>query len=132
MPTHDPRDSQAVAEAFSGHRFADVYDRLDSDVRWVVPGQQTLAGKDAVVAACESTLADMSQLASTEFSRFVAVGDAHVAAVDAIGRYVSHDGSTSVVSSADIYEFDDDGLVITITSYAVELPDPGHSGQARS
>jgi hypothetical protein len=29
--------------------------------------------------------------------------------------------SVSVVSSADIYEFDGDGLVTTITSYAVEL-----------
>lgn len=121
MATERPLDSQQVAEAFSRHRFADVYDRLSRDVRWVVPGQKTVAGKDAVVAACESSLAGMSELASTDFSRFVAVGDDRVAAVDAIGRYVSQDGDTSVVSSADVYEFDADGLVVTITSYAVEL-----------
>jgi hypothetical protein len=34
---------------------------------------------------------------------------------------VSSDGSVSVVSSADIYEFDDEGLIAVITSYAVEL-----------
>ena len=40
-------------------------------------------------------------------------------------RAISFDtdpGSTSVVSSADIYEFDGDGLISMITSYAVELP----------
>ena len=121
MPTERPLDPKSVAEAFSGHRFADVYDRLNQDVRWVIPGQETVAGKEAVVAACESSLAELSQLSSTEFSRFVAVGNDRVAAVDAISRYVSQDGSTSVVSSADVYEFDADGLVITITSYAVEL-----------
>ncbi len=43
-------------------------------------------------------------------------------AVDAVARYVDEAGSTSVVSSCDIYEFDGDALV-TITSYAVELPE---------
>lgn len=87
----------------------------------MLPGQDTLEGKDAVVAACDSSAAEMARLASTEFSRFVSVHDDRVAAVDAIGRYVSQDGSVSVVSSADVYEFDGDGRVTTITSYAVEL-----------
>jgi hypothetical protein len=63
----------------------------------------------------------MAQLASAEFSRFVSVAGNRVAAVDAVGRYVSPDGSVSVVSSADIYEFDREGLITAITSYAVEL-----------
>ena len=63
----------------------------------------------------------MAQLASAEFSRFVSVADDRVAAIDAVGRYVSPDGSVSVVSSADVYEFNGDGHVTTITSYAVEL-----------
>lgn len=41
-------------------------------------------------------------------------------AVVAIGCYVGPDG-VSIVSSCDIYEFDDD-LIVAITSYAVELP----------
>ena len=123
MPSAQARSPRAVAEAFSGHRFADVHDRLHEDVRWGLPGQGVIEGKDAVIAACDSTTAEMDHLASTEFSRFVAVGDDRVAAVDAVGHYVSKDGSVSVVSSADIYEFDADGLVVTVTSYAVELDD---------
>jgi ketosteroid isomerase-like protein len=114
-------NTQRIAEAFSGHRFAQTYDRLAPDVQWVLPGQDRIEGRDAVVAACTSAAAEMAELAGTEFSRFVSVAGDRVAAVDAVGRYVSRDGSVSVVSSADIYEFDGDGRVTTITSYAVEL-----------
>ena len=114
-------DTQQIAEAFSRHRFSEVYDHLAADVRWVLPGHDGINGKHDVIAACESSFADMAQLASTEFSRFVSVASDRLAAVDAVGRYVSHDGTVSVVSSADIYEFDADGRVTTITSYAVEL-----------
>jgi hypothetical protein len=114
-------DPQHILEAFSGHRFPEVYDRLAAHVRWVLPGRARIEGRDAVVAACDASLAGMAQLADTEVARFVCVADDRMAAVDAIGRYTSPDGSISVVSSADIYEFDEDGMVTTITSYAVEL-----------
>ena|SRR5688500_2812027 len=113
--------AREIAEAFSGHRFAEAFEHLHDDVRWVVPGHDPLVGRAAVVAACEETSAHLEGLARTEFTRFVVVADDRVAAVDAIGRYVSHDGTTSVVSSADVYELDAEGLVTTITSYAVEL-----------
>lgn len=90
-------------------------------VRWSLPGQAALEGKDAVVAACEESSAEMAQLERTEFLRFVSVAEPTVAAVDAVGRYVSPDGASSTVSSADVYEFDVDGRVVLITSYAVEL-----------
>jgi ketosteroid isomerase-like protein len=119
--TETTMDTKQIAEAFSGHRFTETYDHLADDVRWVVPGHDSIEGKAAVVAACDSSAAEMAELASTEFTRFVSVGGDAAAAVDAIGRYVSPDGSVSVVSSADIYEFDGEGRVTTITSYAVEL-----------
>ena len=110
-----------IAEAFSGHRFTETYEHLSADVRWVLPGQLLVEGRDAVVAACDSSATEMAQLVSTEFSRFVSVAGDGVAAVDAIGRYVDGEGNVSVVSSADIYEFDGDGRVTSITSYTVEL-----------
>ncbi len=112
---------QQIAEAFSSHRFDEVYDLLDEGVTWVVPGQGSIEGKEAVVTTCTGAAAEFAQLAATSFDRFVSVGDASTAAVDAIGRYESTDGSVSVVSSADVYEFNDRGLVDRITSYAVEL-----------
>jgi hypothetical protein len=114
-------NTKSIAEAFSGHRFAEAYDYLAEDVRWVLVGQTTIEGKAAVVEACNASASEMATLASTEFSRFVSVADDRVAAIDAVVRYVSADGGVSVVSSADVYEFDGRGRITTITSYAVEL-----------
>ena len=114
-------DNRQVAEAFSTHHFTATYDRLAPTVRWVSPGHPTLDGKDAVVAACEASAAELADLRAVELTRFVSVADERRAAVDVIARYVSHDDTVSLVSSADVYEFDDAGRVATITSYAVEL-----------
>ena len=113
--------TQQISEAFSGHRFTETYEHLADDVRWVLHGESAIEGKDAVVAACDSSAAEMAEMATVEFSRFDSVAGDRLAVIDAEARYESQDGSVSIVSSADVYEFDDDGLVKTITSYAVEL-----------
>lgn len=73
------------------------------------------------VAACESAAAEFQQQSGNDVLRFVSVAEDRLAAVDAVVRYRGLDGSVSVVASADIYEFDADGLMTTVTSYAVEL-----------
>jgi hypothetical protein len=102
-------------------RSNDVHDRLGNGVRWVVPGQAPIEGRAAVVAACESAASMFADLAGTDVLCFVSVADDHVAAVHATVRYENRDGSVSVVPSADIFEFDADGSLTMITSYAVKL-----------
>lgn len=109
-----------IAESFSRHRFADTFPHLAADVRWVAVGQATTQGRDAVVAACEAATAEMAGT-TVEFTRFVSIAGPDAAAVDVVARYVAPDGEVSVVSSCDIYEFTD-GELVTITSYAVDLP----------
>lgn len=119
-----PRET---AEAFSGHRFRDAYAALSPDIRWTQVGQRVVTGRQTVVDTCEATLAELATTTTTiEFSRFVVVADDNAAAVDVVGQYVDADGTTSVVSSCDVYEFRD-GMVTAITSYAVEL-DPATQG----
>jgi ketosteroid isomerase-like protein len=120
--------TREVAEAFSGHRFEETFDALAPDVVWVSPGQGRIEGRAAVVAACREAAEGMALLTGHEMVRFVVTGDDRVAAVDAVGRYADADGET-FVSSADVYEFDEAGLVVRITSYTVEVggPDPSMS-----
>jgi ketosteroid isomerase-like protein len=114
-----PTDIRALAEAFSSHRFADVYDHLATDVVWVAVGSGSTEGRDAVIAVCESTLSELATT-TTEFERFVSVSSEGVAAVDAVGRYTDADGGVSRVSSCDIYEVRGEQIA-RITSYTVEL-----------
>lgn len=92
-----------------------------SSLPGVVPGQEPIEGKAAVITTCTGAAAEFSGMASASFDRFVSVGNDSTAAVDAIGRYKDQYGSVSAVSSADIYEFSAQGQVVRITSYAVEL-----------
>ncbi len=108
-----------VAEAFSGHRFRDAYAALSPDIRWTCVGAVVLTGRQAVVDACEATLAELAA-GTAEFQRFVVIADGDTVAVDAVGRYTDADGGVSVVSSCDVLEFTD-GALTTITSYTVEL-----------
>ena len=110
-----------LAEAFSSHRFDEVYDHLAEDARWILPGHDPVVGKAAIVAACRDAAAEFAELEATEFTRFVSVADDATAAVDVIAHYVAKDGSVSTVSSADVYEADGNGRIAAITSYAVEL-----------
>jgi ketosteroid isomerase-like protein len=115
--------TRRIAEAFSGHRFRQVYESLADDVRWTTVGGGTVVGKQAVIEVCESTLTELART-RTEFLRRVVMADDEAAAVDVVARYTDADGGVSLVSSCDIYEFANSALT-AITSYAVELdPEP--------
>jgi ketosteroid isomerase-like protein len=108
-----------VAEAFSGHRFAEAYPALADDVRWELVGEDVLVGRQAVIDTCEGTLAELGE-GTTEFLRFVVVADGDRVAIDSIARYTEASGETGLVSSCDVYEFTD-GRLTAIRSYGVEL-----------
>lgn len=113
-------DTAAVATAFSSHRFEEAYAALAPDAVWNAVGQGLFEGRDAIVETCKATAAELATT-TTEFTRFVTVAGTDAVAVDAIARYTGSDGSVSIVSSCDVYEFAGDQLTM-ITSYAVELP----------
>ncbi len=111
-----PRD---IARAFCSHRFAEAYDSLAPDVRWVSRGGTTTEGRQAVIEICEGTLRELADT-TTEFLSFVVIDGGDTVAVDAVGRYVDATGAATAVSSCDIFEFRA-GLVHQITSYTVEV-----------
>ena len=107
-----------IAEAFSRHRFADVYPYLAPDVRWVAHGVAEAVGHDAVVAVCENTLAELKD-STTTYRSFRSIVGTDAVVVDVVAHYAQADGEF-VVASCDLYDFAD-GLVTAITSYTVAL-----------
>ena len=82
----------AIAAAFSGHRFADAYPFLADDVQWELVGGPTLRGPDEVRAACEATLSGLEGI-ETEFRRFRTIVCADSVVVDAIGATAIRTGT---------------------------------------
>ena len=111
---------EAVATAFSGHRFAEAYPSLHDDVRWTLVGSSVIVGREAAIEACEATLAELAGT-TTRFLQFETVVGAAAVAVDAVAEFASDEG-TVTVASCDLYWFQD-GQVVAIRSYAVELAD---------
>lgn len=109
---------EEVARAFSGHEFAKTYPYLRDDIRWDVVGADIVLEKRQVVSSCEYLRKELDGVSVDTQRMRVVVGGSTVV-VDAVTRYEGDDPAT--VSSCDIYEFDDDGLVTQITSYNVEL-----------
>ena len=108
---------EAVATAFSGHRFAEAYPALHEDLRWTLVGSSVIVGREAAIVACESTLAELAD-ATSRFTRFDTIVGTDAVAVDAVAEYESGDG-TVTVASCDLYQFQD-GQVVAIRSYTVE------------
>lgn len=90
-------------------------------MRWILVGGPTLVGTLAAIEACESTLRELAQ-AETTSTKFRTIVGADAVVVDVVGRYSGPDQAKSAVASCDIFDFSD-GLIRTITSYTVELPD---------
>jgi limonene-1,2-epoxide hydrolase len=110
---------EQIAQAFSGHRFAEVYPHFAQDVQWVSVGGSTLHGRDAVIEACEQSSEYLSQV-TTEFRKFRTVVGSDAVVVDTLAEYVDGDKQSSVVASCDIYDFVS-GELEAITSYTVEV-----------
>ena len=109
---------EAVATAFSRHRFAEAYPALHEDLRWTLVGDSVLVGKAAAVEACESTLAGLAETTTT-FTRFDTVVGPDAVVVDSVAAYESPEGAITV-ASCDLYHFRD-GQVVAIRSYTVEV-----------
>lgn len=78
-----------------------------------------MTGKEAVLAACSGSAAELSGV-TTEFTRFKTIVGGDVVVVDSIATYTDSQGDTSIVASCDIFDFEG-GRVSHIRSYNIEL-----------
>lgn len=117
-------DQAEIARAFSQHRFRDALPHLAPDVRWTIVGYSVLEGADAVARTCRDTAGSLDETAAS-WDRCRTVVQDDTVVVEVVGRYTRPDGVTTVATCY-IYEFAD-GLVSSITSYAVEV-DPQSEG----
>jgi len=111
-----PLTPSEIAVAFSSHRFDEAEPYLADDVFWdLVAGAPRLDKAEVLALTAESAEA-LRSITTTFIDQRVIESDDTVV-VDSVVEYVDEDGEKSVVSSCDLYEFEN-GLIVHIRSYA--------------
>lgn len=123
MPDHkrekQNRDVQSrLAQAFSSGRFENVYEHMADDIIWNIVGENIFSGKDAVVAKCKQTAVYFNQV-TTIFNITNSIASKNRVAINGTAEFIRTNKRVAFVSACDVYEFNEEGLLQTITSYCI-------------
>lgn len=109
---------QQTARSFSGGEFETVYPHLADDVVWNVIGEGVYTGKAAVIAQCEQVSAYFKTV-TTDFRTLNIIANDNAVAIDGTAEFLKDGKRLSFVCACDVYRFNDQGEVISITSYCI-------------
>jgi ketosteroid isomerase-like protein len=107
-----------VAKAFFNGEFQLAYPYLASDITWVVVEENQFSGKAAVIENCEQVAAYFRSV-TTRFETHAVIASENKAAVSGIAEFSRNGKQVAFVSACDVYEFDETGMLKTITSYCI-------------
>ena len=113
-------NTKQIAEAISHHQFEKAYEHFSDDITWNMIGGEVIRGKAEVKKICEESATYLATVKTTFTKSKTFVGENFVV-IDSSAEYLDDKNEKSIVSSCDIYEFEDTKLV-EITSYNIELP----------
>lgn len=108
-----------VSEAFSSHKFESVYAYFSDNVKWNIVGRDPLNGKESVINNCNLSAKYLKSV-TTKFIHFKVITENDSVVIDSLAEYTDSETNKSLISSCDIYEFDN-GELFEVTSYCFEL-----------
>jgi hypothetical protein len=112
-----------IASNFSLGKFAEVYDDMADNIRWEIVGQQTLEGKENVKAHCQNIAAYFRSV-TTDFNIHQTVQADGKVAIIGLGEFTREGITISKISACDIYQFDSENKIRSISSYCIEVSKP--------
>lgn len=108
-----------IAEAFSNGKFELTYKYLSDKVKWIVVGENSFEGKKAVVDNCEQT-ANYFKSVTTNFVTQNVIVDGNRVAINGTAEFIRAGKRVAFVSACDVYEFNDNNELESITSYCIQ------------
>ena len=107
-----------IAEAFSNGNFELIYPVLADKVQWTVVGEDFFDGKKAVMENCAQVAGYFKSL-TTDFKTIHILEDNNRVAVSGTAEFIRDGERVNFVSACDVYEFNEDNELQTITSYCI-------------
>lgn len=108
-----------TAEAFSMGRFEETYDRLSEEVVWTVVGENVFIGKNEVVNNCRN-VSDYFRSVDTDFRILGTTYASGKVVVQGTAEFLREGKRMAFVHACDVYEFNEQGKLSSITSYCIE------------
>jgi len=110
---------QEIAQAFSIGDFDLTYQYLSETIEWIVVGESHFKGKQEVVDNCDQTAAYFKSV-TTNFLTKNIIASHNKVAINGTAEFIRDGKSINFVSACDVYEFNDNNELQTITSYCIQ------------
>ena len=108
-----------IAEAFSNGNFELTFPYLADTVQWTVVGDNVSEGKQAVIETCNK-VAGYFKSVTTGFKTINIIAETNRFAINGTAEFMRDGKRVNFVSACDVYEFNNDNKLQTITSYCIE------------
>jgi hypothetical protein len=112
-----------IAQAFSAGQFEKCFNYITEQTIWNTPGEQLLTGLKEIEPFCKGIAAYFSSV-TTDFKQINIIENDRCVAINGTAEFIREGKRIAFVSSCDMYEFDNEKNILSITSYCIsERPD---------
>lgn len=106
-----------IAELLSGADFGKVKDELAENIEWNMYEEPTfIKGKQAVIEFADKVKEYFKSI-TTNFETTGVIEDDNKIAIYGKAEFIRDGKTVNSVNSCDVYEFDEEGKVLTVNSY---------------
>lgn len=108
-----------IAQAFSRGDFEKCFAYLTNQTTWDTPGEQNLTGRKEIESFCTNVRAYFDSV-TTNFQQLNVIENANCVAINGTAEFIREGKRVSFVSSCDVYVFDTNNNIASITSYCIK------------
>jgi hypothetical protein len=112
-----------IAEAFSYGEFEKIYDYISDNAVWAIIEENSFTGRQAIIDNCEQ-VGNYFKSVTTIFKTQNIIADRNKVVINGTAEFLRDNIRISFVSACDIYEFNDNNQIQTITSYCIQAKQP--------
>lgn len=107
-----------IAKLFSNGDFEDCFEYLTENATWNTPGEHYLRGKTEIENFCKKIRSYFDSI-TTNFQQINIIENENCVAINGTAEFVRDGIKLNFISSCDVYEFNSENRIISITSYCI-------------
>jgi hypothetical protein len=108
-----------IAKAFSNGEFERTYAFISDAAEWTVVGEDKFAGKRAIIDNCEK-VGGYFRSVQTDFRTINIISEGNKVAMNGTAEFFRDGKRVSLMSACDVYVFNKDRQIESITSYCIQ------------